>query len=73
MIIEDQHWSKTCKKKILKEMCDVVSGMTSTVIQLYLKPILYCFIHAASSVRQSAFRVTQMIQQQGLVSFSEEL
>ena len=71
MIIEDQHWSKTCKKKILKEMCDVVSGMTSTVIQLYLKPILYCFIHAASSVRQSAFRVTQMILQQGLVSFTK--
>ena len=32
-----------------------------------------CFPHAASSVRQSAFRVTQLILQQGLVSFTEEL
>jgi len=67
MIKEDQQWSKTSKKENLKEMGDVTSGMASTVIQLYLKPILDCFIHGASSVRQSAFRVTQLILQQGLV------
>ena len=50
-------------------MGDVTSGMASTVIQLYLKPILDCFIHGSSSVRQSAFRVTQLILQQGLVRF----
>ncbi len=69
MIKEDQQWSKTSKKENLKEMGDVTSGMASTVIQLYLKPILDCFIHGASSVRQSAFRVTQLILQQGLVGF----
>ncbi|XP_046458023.1 LOW QUALITY PROTEIN: nipped-B-like protein A [Daphnia pulex] len=67
MIKEDQQWSKTSKKENLKEMGDVTSGMASTVIQLYLKPILDCFFHGASSVRQSAFRVTQLILQQGLV------
>ena len=60
MIKEDQQWSKT-------------SGTASTVILFYLKHILDCFPHAASSVRQSAFRVTQLILQQGLVSFTEEL
>lgn len=68
MIKEDQQWSKTSKKENLKEMGDVTSGMASTVIQLYLKPILDCFINAASGVRQAAFRVTQLILQQGLVS-----
>ena len=68
MIKEDQQWSKTSKKENLKEMGDVTSGMASTVIQLYLKPILDCFINASSAVRQAAFRVTQLILQQGLVS-----
>lgn len=67
MIREDQQWSKTSKKENLKEMGDVTSGMASTVIQLYLKPILDCFIHASLNVRQSAFRVVQLILQQGLV------
>jgi len=67
MIKEDQQWSKTSKNEDLKEMNDVTSGMASTVIQLYLKPILDCFVHASSSVRHSAFKVTQLILQQGLV------
>lgn len=73
MIKEDQQWSKTSKKENLKEMGDVTSGMASTVIQLYLKPILDCFIHASPSVRQSAFKVTQLILQQGLVTLLNSL
>ena len=68
MIKEDQQWSKTSKNENLKEMGDVTSGMASTVIQLYLKPILDCFISVSSSVRQAAFKVTQLILQQGLVN-----
>ncbi len=55
---DDQQWSKTFKEENLKEMGDVTSGMASTVIQLYLKPILDCFINASSAVRLAAFRVT---------------
>lgn len=48
-------------------MGDVSSGMASTVIQVYLKPILDSFLHAVNDCRLAALKVTALILAQGLV------
>lgn len=48
-------------------MGDVSSGMASTVIQLYLAPVLGAFLHERTQVRAAAMRVVQLVLAQGLV------
>lgn len=48
-------------------MNDVMSGMASRIIQLYLTEILNCFLHPDSTVRLWAVRVVQIVLRQGLV------
>ncbi|XP_065558783.1 nipped-B-like protein B isoform X2 [Artemia franciscana] len=68
LIRQDQEWNSSSNKQDdLKEMCDVSSGMASSVIQLYLKSVLNCFIHIHPTIRFGAFKVVQLVLQQGLV------
>ncbi|KAG8180025.1 hypothetical protein JTE90_026629 [Oedothorax gibbosus] len=67
MMKKDAEWSKNSKAEDLKEMGDVTSGMASTVIQLYLKQVLDCVLHADVNVRKAALSVIQLILGQGLV------
>lgn len=67
MIKEDQEWKKQMKTENLKEMCDVQSGMASTIIQIYLKQVMECVVAGNMVVRHSALRVIQLVLAQGLV------
>ena len=49
-------------------MGDVSSGMASTIIQAYLKPVLDSFKHADLSARRAALKVISQILAQGLVN-----
>jgi cohesin loading factor subunit SCC2 len=51
----------------LKEMLDVQSGMASTIIQSYLKPILDSYLTPKTSLRMHVFSCLSMILNQGLV------
>ena len=55
------------KTEDLKEMGDISSGMSSRVIQIYLKEILNCFLNADFNVRVMAMRVIDIVLRQGLV------
>jgi cohesin loading factor subunit SCC2 len=48
-------------------MGDISSGMSSRVIQIYLKEILSCFLNGDFNVRLMAMRVVEIILRQGLV------
>jgi cohesin loading factor subunit SCC2 len=54
-------------KDDLKEMQDVQSGMASTIIQAYLKPILDSYITHNPALRVNIFNCLSMILTQGLV------
>ncbi len=54
-------------KDDLKEMLDVQSGMASTIIQSYLKPILDSYLTANTALRINIFNCLSMILNQGLV------
>ena len=56
------------KTENLKEMRDVSSGMASTIMQVYLKPLLESFLHAEMKVRHASLQVVQTIVNQGLVT-----
>ncbi len=55
------------KRENLKEMNDVTSGMASTVIQVYLKPVLDSFVNPVLLARHAALKVISLILSQGLV------
>jgi cohesin loading factor subunit SCC2 len=55
------------KTEDLKEMGDISSGMSSRVIQIYLKEILNCFLNGDFNVRLMAMRVIEIVLRQGLV------
>lgn len=48
-------------------MGDVSSGMSSRVIQIYLKEILNSFLNRDLNVRGMAMRVVEIVLRQGLV------
>ena len=48
-------------------MGDISSGMSSRVIQIYLKEILNSFLNGNLSVRNMAMRVVEIVLRQGLV------
>ncbi|CAG0918991.1 unnamed protein product [Notodromas monacha] len=60
--------NKTGKKENLKEMRDVHSGMASTIMQVYLKPLLESCLHSDMQVRRATLQVVQTIVNQGLVT-----
>ncbi|TRY98298.1 hypothetical protein DNTS_032801 [Danionella cerebrum] len=63
----DREWQKMSKQEDLKEMGDISSGMSSSIMQLYLKQVLESFFHAQSSVRHFALNVIALTLSQGLI------
>ncbi|XP_032370958.1 nipped-B-like protein A isoform X3 [Etheostoma spectabile] len=63
----DREWKKLSKKEDLKEMGDISSGMSSSIMQLYLKQVLEAFFHTQSSVRHFALNVIALTLNQGLI------
>uniref|UniRef100_A0A8C8SW00 Nipped-B protein n=1 Tax=Pelusios castaneus TaxID=367368 RepID=A0A8C8SW00_9SAUR len=63
----DREWKKLAKQEDLKEMGDISSGMSSSIMQLYLKQVLEAFFHAQSSVRHFALNVIALTLNQGLI------
>ncbi|KTF94852.1 hypothetical protein cypCar_00024294 [Cyprinus carpio] len=60
-------WQKMSKQEDLKEMGDISSGMSSSIMQLYLKQVLESFFHTQSSVRHFALNVIALTLSQGLI------
>lgn len=58
---------KLSKQEDLKEMGDISSGMSSSIMQLYLKQVLEAFFHTQSSVRHFALNVIALTLNQGLI------
>uniref|UniRef100_A0AAY4CG10 Nipped-B protein n=1 Tax=Denticeps clupeoides TaxID=299321 RepID=A0AAY4CG10_9TELE len=67
MLEADRDWNKLSKQEDLKEMGDITSGMSSSIMQLYLKQVLESFFHAQSSVRHFALSVIALTLSQGLI------
>ncbi|XP_055017345.1 nipped-B-like protein A isoform X2 [Boleophthalmus pectinirostris] len=63
----DREWKKLSKQEDLKEMGDISSGMSSSIMQLYLKQVLEAFNHTQSSVRHFALNVIALTLNQGLI------
>ncbi|XP_018609015.1 nipped-B-like protein isoform X2 [Scleropages formosus] len=63
----DREWKKLSKQEDLKEMGDISSGMSSSIMQLYLKQVLESFFHTQSSVRHFALNVISLTLNQGLI------
>ncbi|XP_053304094.1 nipped-B-like protein [Spea bombifrons] len=63
----DRDWKKVSKQEDLKEMGDISSGMSSSIMQLYLKQVLESFFHTQSSVRHFALNVIALTLNQGLI------
>ncbi|KAG8512677.1 Nipped-B-like protein [Galemys pyrenaicus] len=64
---EEDTRKKVAKQEDLKEMGDVSSGMSSSIMQLYLKQVLEAFFHTQSSVRHFALNVIALTLNQGLI------
>ncbi|KAM6985316.1 nipped-B-like protein B [Aplochiton taeniatus] len=63
----DRDWKKLSKQEDLKEMGDISSGMSSSIMQLYLKQVLEAFFHTQSNVRHFALNVIALTLNQGLI------
>ncbi|KAM8865882.1 nipped-B-like protein A isoform 1-T1 [Synchiropus picturatus] len=63
----DREWKKMSKQEDLKEMGDISSGMSSSIMQLYLKQVLEAFFHTQSNVRHFALSVIALTLNQGLI------
>ncbi|XP_054629655.1 nipped-B-like protein A isoform X3 [Dunckerocampus dactyliophorus] len=63
----DREWKKLSKQEDLKEMGDISSGMSSSIMQLYLKQVLEAFFHTQTSVRNFALNVIALTLNQGLI------
>ncbi|XP_033101457.1 nipped-B-like protein [Anneissia japonica] len=63
----DVEWKKSGQKEDLKEMGDVQSGMSSSVMQIYLKHVMEMMLHPQSVIRMSALHVVVLTLKQGLV------
>lgn len=55
------------KQEDLKEMGDISSGMSSSIMQIYLKQVLESFFHSQSTVRHFALSVITLTLSQGLI------
>ncbi|XP_061784888.1 nipped-B-like protein B isoform X2 [Nerophis lumbriciformis] len=63
----DREWKKLSKQEDLKEMGDISSGMSSSIMQLYLKQVLEAFFHTQTGVRNFALSVIALTLNQGLI------
>ncbi|XP_067339450.1 nipped-B-like protein B isoform X2 [Channa argus] len=63
----DREWNKQAKQEDLKEMGDISSGMSSSIMQIYLKQVLESFFHSQSTVRHFALSVITLTLSQGLI------
>uniref|UniRef100_G3PXA1 Nipped-B protein n=1 Tax=Gasterosteus aculeatus aculeatus TaxID=481459 RepID=G3PXA1_GASAC len=67
MQVADREWKNQAKQEDLKEMGDISSGMSSSIMQIYLKQVLESFFHSQSTVRHFALSVIILTLSQGLV------
>lgn len=67
MSVKDKDWQTQSLVENLCDMGDVISGMSSRIIQLYLKEILNSLLHSGINVRLNAMKVIQLVLRQGLV------
>ncbi|XP_072228076.1 nipped-B-like protein B isoform X8 [Leuresthes tenuis] len=63
----DREWKDKAKQEDLKEMGDVSSGMSSSIMQIYLKQVLESFFHSQSTVRHFSLNVITLTLSQGLI------
>ncbi|XP_026153365.1 nipped-B-like protein B isoform X2 [Mastacembelus armatus] len=63
----DREWKKQAKQEDLKEMGDISSGMSSSIMQIYLKQVLESFFHSQSTVRHFSLNVITLTLSQGLI------
>uniref|UniRef100_A0A8D3C1Q0 Nipped-B protein n=1 Tax=Scophthalmus maximus TaxID=52904 RepID=A0A8D3C1Q0_SCOMX len=63
----DREWKKQAKEEDLKEMGDISSGMSSSIMQIYLKQVLESFFNSQSTVRHFALSVITLTLNQGLI------
>ncbi|XP_068429605.1 nipped-B-like protein B isoform X2 [Clinocottus analis] len=63
----DRGWKNQSKQEDLKEMGDISSGMSSSIMQIYLKQVLEAFFHSQSTVRHFALSVIILTLSQGLI------
>uniref|UniRef100_A0A8C5EAP6 Nipped-B protein n=1 Tax=Gouania willdenowi TaxID=441366 RepID=A0A8C5EAP6_GOUWI len=63
----DREWKKQAKQEDLKEMGDISSGMSSSIMQIYLKQVLESFLSSQSTVRHFALNVITLTLNQGLI------
>lgn len=67
MSVKDKDWQNQSLVENLCDMNDLISGMSSRIIQLYLKEILNSLLHANLNVRLNSMKVVQLVLRQGLV------
>ncbi|XP_037339727.2 nipped-B-like protein isoform X1 [Pungitius pungitius] len=67
MQVADREWKNQSKQEDLKEMGDISSGMSSSIMQIYLKQVLESFFHSQSTVRHFALSVIILTLSQGLI------
>ncbi|KAM7368980.1 hypothetical protein PAMP_013280 [Pampus punctatissimus] len=63
----DREWKNQAKQEDLKEMGDISSGMSSSIMQIYLKQVLESFFHTQSTARHFALNVITLTLSQGLI------
>lgn len=67
MSVRDKDWQSQSLVENLCDMGDVMSGMASRIIQLYLKDILNSLLNTNVNVRLNSMKVIQLVLRQGLV------
>ncbi|VDP06379.1 unnamed protein product [Soboliphyme baturini] len=60
-------WEKTKDDANLKEMGETLSGLSSSVIQCYIREVLECYFHEHAAVRSVVSEVVSLTMQQGLI------
>lgn len=67
MSTKDKEWQTQSQVDSLCDMGDIISGMSSRIIQLYLRDVLKSSMHVDSNVRLCSMKVVQSVLRQGLV------
>ena len=67
MAVKDKDWQTQSLVENLCDMGDVISGMSSRIIQLYLPQVLNSLLHYDFNVRLWSMKVVQAVLRQGLV------
>lgn len=67
MSVRDKDWKTQSLVENLCDMGDVISGMASRIIQLYLAEVLASMMHADAQVRFWSLKLVEVVLRQGLV------